>query len=775
MKLIMSAVTPLSLDEIRVALCVVLGEPVWHPEKMAKDGSQLITLCGGNLLDLDEEDGKVRFIHHSVIQHLLSPAASRSTWPYHFTVENAENLIGATCVTYLHLSVLDSRITVTRNLQSRGMLDTVIRTTQDSLPGVNRLVQHIKSREHKRARPHQFDIGQVLSQIQAARMQQDIDPRCFAPYATSHWVFHTRFFDENKQYCKESWRLWWKLLNGGVATVKSPFTDLEGNPRSALLWAVDHAHGSLFRNVLARCDLPPRQVPEVVHALGLHKSIRGHWLGDLLACYLLSLHIAEIPSKCDTVTLLLNLGANPVALDSRSQSSPIEILTNRICISAFSAKDERRLIHEIFFHPSVQEALADETVLNTLERLLESDKIVSIDEILARRPDLKLGFERIRDKRLSQRSLIEKALDNEMWGEVETLATQGLVNTPTLAGTSLLWKAIESKSDSWVDHILRLGADPNIGPFKMRHYINSPRFGATCYPLEAALWLRRTRVCLELLRHGADIYRLGGLPIHIAQETGNWVISARLQEILPGWLEPQKQSGHPRNYENGRTALATACKMLSESRRGDLPGFPRPLQDFENTGDWILELDKVIYRLALDEDAEYVNAQDTEGTTALHYLLERKDTDPDRTRILINVLLSRGADPNMPDNGGDTPLWLAIRNAASVDSVVQPLLEAGADPNRARIVDGASLLREAMMRYSDAPRPYVLRLVTLLLQAGADPRDPRHREIPDSTLESLAGERGMEYLVQDFTRYTHILNGTGRGALRQGSPSKSTE
>lgn len=758
MKLIMSAVTPLSLDEIRVALCVVLGEPVWHPEKMAKDGSQLITLCGGNLLDLDEEDGKVRFIHHSVIQHLLSPAASDSTMPYHFTAEDAENLIGATCVTYLHLSVLDSRITVTRNLQSRGMLDNVIGTTQDSLPGVNRWVQHIKSREHKRARSYQFDIGHVLSQIQAARIQQDIDPRCFAPYATSHWVFHTRFFDEKNQYCKESWRLWWKLLNGGVATVKPPFTDLEGNPQSALLWAVDHAHGSLFLNVLARCNLPPSQVPEVVHAVGLHKSIRGHWLGDLLACYLMSLLPAEIPSNCDKVTSFLNLGANPVALDSRSQSSPIEILTNKICGGALSAKDERRLIHEIFFHPSVQEVLEDDTVLNTLERLLESDKSVSIDEILARRPDLKLGFERIRGNRLSRRSIIEKALDSELWDDVETLATQGLVNTPTLAGTSLLWKAIESKSDAWVYHLLRLGADPNIGPFKMKRHINSRIFVATCYPLQAALWLRRTRVCLELLRHKAELYPLGGYPTNIAQETGNWIVSARLDE-MPDWLERQKQPDHRRTFENSRTALAIACKMLSESRRGDPPGFPRPLQDFEFTGDWILELDKVIYRLALDEDAEYVNAQDPEGRTALHYLFERKNADPDRTRILVNVLLSRGADPNMPDDGGNTPLWLAIRNAASVDSLVQPLLEAGADPNRTPILDGSSLLREAMIRYSDTPSLYVLRLVTLLLQAGADPRDRLHRGIPDSLLVSLARQRGMEYLVEDFTQYTNRLNG----------------
>lgn len=768
MKLVMAAITPLDLDEIRVALCIIPGQPVWHPETIAKDGTQLISLCGGNLLEVDEEDGKVRFIHHSVIQHLRSPADSENTTPYHFTAEAAENYIGATCVTYLHLPVLDSRITVTRNLQSFGVLDNVIGTTQETLPGVSLLVQHIRSRKQKRSRPSQFDIGHVLSQIQATRMQQDLDPRCFAPYATSYWVFHTRFFDENFRYCKESWRLWWRLLNGGVATVKPPCTDLEQRPYSALVWAVENAHGSLFRNTLSQLDLSRNilvhqvHVAEVVRALELHKSIRGHWLGDILVRYLSSLHSTHILPNCNKIILLLDLGADPVALHSELQCSPIQILTTRICTAALSAEDEQRLIREILFHSSFQEALEDDSLLDALERLLDRHKSVAIAEILALRPDLKYEFHRIQVNGLSERSAIERALNNEKWEEVENLASQGLVNTPTFDGRSLLWRAIEGKSDAWVYHLLRLGADPNLGPFKMYHEIVSPAFVATCYPIEAALWLRRTRVCLELLRHKVDIDRLGGSLIRIAQETGNWIFAARLHE-MPGWIERQNQPDHQRNFEHDRTALAIACKMLSHSILDEPPGFPIPFQVSDLAGDWKSKLEKIIYRLALDEDAEYVNAQDAEGKAALHYLAETKNTDPQRSNILVNVLLSRGADPNLPDCHGETPLWLAIRNAASVNLVIQPLLEAGAIPTRASLSHGFSLLKESMIAYSDTDNQDVIRLVRLLLQAGADPRvqDPWTLTFPDPSLVSLAATRGMECLVKDFMEQTEELNGLG--------------
>lgn len=75
MKLVMAAPSPLSVDELRVALAVVPGDPAWYAAKLATNESQLIPLCGGNLLEVDEEDGKIRFIHHSVKEGISSPVS----------------------------------------------------------------------------------------------------------------------------------------------------------------------------------------------------------------------------------------------------------------------------------------------------------------------------------------------------------------------------------------------------------------------------------------------------------------------------------------------------------------------------------------------------------------------------------------------------------------------------------------------------------------------------------------------------------------------------
>lgn len=755
MKLVLSAVTPLDLDEVRVALCVVIGEPVWHPEKVAKNGTQLISLCGGNLLDLDEEDGKVRFIHHSVIQHLLSPANSQNTAPYHFTAEDAENFIGATCVTYLHLPVLDSRITVTKNIQGLEVLDTVMETTRHTHPGVGRLVQHIRSREHKRARPSQFDIGHVLSQIQAARVQQDLEPCCFEQYASRNWVFHTRFFDDEVQDCKETWRLWWRLLNGGVAKVMPPCAGIKEDPSTGLLWAVENAHGSLFRNLSDRCDYI-RDTDEIVVALGIHKTIHGRWLGSFLTHYLENLRSIDMPLVAERMTLLLDLSANPEARHSRSQSSPLEILTHMICKNALSAEDELELTRKFISHPVVRKSLEDRSLLAALDTLLEARKTVAIAEVLAFRPDLKLGFHKVQTRKTIATPAIEEALNNDRWEEVEDLASQGLVNRPTFAGTTLLWRAIKTKSDAWNYHLLRLGADPNIGPFEMIKHRKGQWSEVSFYPIEAALWFHRTRVCLDLLRFGAEIEQIGDSLMQIARETKNWIMIARLNEVQgrPGRRESSGDPGHRRRGEQHHTALATACQMLSHSVPKEPPGFPRPATRINPGMDWKSELDKIIYRLTLDGDAEYVNAQDADKKTALHYVAEAMKTDPDRLSTLVNILLSRGADPNLADRHGNTPLWVAISNSSPIDSVILPLLKAGADPNTCRPLYGVSIVEEAMITHKGTNQA-VMRLVRLLLESGADPRDPLTPESPDSSLITAGSAKGMESLVGDLDEYVH--------------------
>lgn len=755
MKLVMAAVTPLDLNEIRVALCVVPGEPVWHPEKIAKNGTQLIPLCGGNLLDLDEEDGKVRFIHHSVIQHLLSPATSQSTRPYHFTAEDAENFIGATCVTYLHLPVFDTRVMATWNLQGLhvGILDNVMETTRQSAPAFSRLVRHIRLREHKRARPSQYDIGHVLSQIQATRVQENLDPRCFAHYAMSHWVIHTSFFDENIENGKETCGLWWRLMCGDVATVISPCTELKEEPSNALVWAVEHAHGLLFRYALRKCGPPQHEIDGIMRALETHKSIQGQWLGDFFSRYLLILSSIEMPLTADRITLLLNLGADPSAprsaLGWTTRISPIEVLTDRICTGALSDKDEQKLVRQVFSHPAVHKSLADRTVISILEQLRRSAKSLAVAEILMHHPHLRRNFQQLQEKTPGGRA-IERALDNDKWDEVN-LASQNDVNRPTTSNVTLLWKAIEMKSDKWVYRLLYLGADPNLGPFGMGQYISSPCFEPTCFPLEAALWLGRTRVCLELLFHGANVGWLGDSPMRIAEETGNRIMIAKLREIR-GWCERRDQNGHRQRYEGGHTALLTACKMLSHTSSSEPPGFPKLLKTYYEIDDWRSELHQIIYRLALDKDPEYLNARDEDGKTALHHLSEADDTDSPGFTDLVITLLNKGADPDFQDRNGETPLCLAIWNSTPVDSVIKRLLKAGANPNTSRRLRKVSVLEETMIAYQGTNKD-VMRLVRLLLQAGADPRNPLTLASPDPSLISIASARGMQSLTTDFEEF----------------------
>lgn len=799
MKLVMSAVSPLDLDEIRVALCVIVGEQVWHPEKIAKDGLQLISLCGGNLLDLDEEDGKVRFIHHSVIQHLLSPAVKQSTTPYHFTIEDAENFTGATCVTYLHLPIFDSRMAVTKVLRGTDMLNNVTGATRRSLPAVSRCIEHIQSWGLKRTRPSQIDIGQIVAQIEAARTRDTLEPRCFSYYATTHWMFHTRFFDKEDQDCKNSWKLWWRLLCGHVATALPQCPDVNAESLPVLIWAVEHGHGSLFRTFLAESSLRGFEVIKLIRALELHKSIHGQWLGDVFGQYLRTMNNIGMPSTANNIAILLDLGANPRTPSHTSDVEPLRILTDLICTHHFTAIDEKKLIGVVFAHPTVLRALDDKTLLDILQHLKKSDKHNAIGLILTIYPDLKLEFENIPETssledrmptperkatpravarvKIFPKKAIEEALDNEMWDEVAALAHYGRINGPTSSGTSLLWKAIETMSDDWVCHLLRLGADPNAGPFTMQQYDISPVFVAECFPLEAALWLRRTRVCIELLR-GVNIAQLGESAMRIAQATANWIVVARLRELrdylgestiqngqekvdwitggmlreLPATLGAPKNNGRQRRNKREHTALVTACKMLSYPGDGEPRGFPTLTHIGHSRRHTMSELVEIILRLALDEDAEYVNDQDADEKTALHYLTEAFNM-PDHTLVnIVNVLISRGADPNLSDCHGHTPLWLAISHSAPIDSMVWPLLEAGADPNRARPLHNFSVLEEAMFAYQGSNENLV-KLMRLLINAGADPRNPITFESPDPSLIGSSAIKGMESLVADLEKH----------------------
>ena len=69
-KLVASAEPPMNMDELRVASNVEPGNTTWDNSTLIGTGKALISAYGGSLLDIDEEDLRVRFIHYSVLLHL---------------------------------------------------------------------------------------------------------------------------------------------------------------------------------------------------------------------------------------------------------------------------------------------------------------------------------------------------------------------------------------------------------------------------------------------------------------------------------------------------------------------------------------------------------------------------------------------------------------------------------------------------------------------------------------------------------------------------------
>jgi len=99
----------------------------------------------------------------------------------------------------------------------------------------------------------------------------------------------------------------------------------------------------------------------------------------------------------------------------------------------------------------------------------------------------------------------------------------------------------------------------------------------------------------------------------------------------------------------------------------------RPLTDQE-----YLESISIDAHLDRSLRAETLNAQNSEGKTALHLASGSSPKKQGGSSRIVKMLLAAGADPNVQDRAGYTPLHTAARYQE--EKIVKSLLEAGADP-----------------------------------------------------------------------------------------------
>ncbi|KAK1853131.1 NACHT domain-containing protein [Colletotrichum chrysophilum] len=214
-QLVAAADPAMSIDELRVAVNVEPGIVAWNSSTLVGSGLRLAAFYGGSLLDIDEEDLCVRFIHHSALLHLLRPPAIASAAPFHFDFQDAEVTFGAVCVTYLNYTVFENRLSTAQKVSFLNVPGVI----SDSVLGskkISKRVFTILSREHRISKSG-IDLEKLTSNLQSHRFQVNEDIRTFLAYANNNWISATKVFSEGID--QGVYDLWALLVSGNIPSV----------------------------------------------------------------------------------------------------------------------------------------------------------------------------------------------------------------------------------------------------------------------------------------------------------------------------------------------------------------------------------------------------------------------------------------------------------------------------------------------------------------------------------------------------------------------------
>lgn len=235
------------------------------------------------------------------------------------------------------------------------------------------------------------------------------------------------------------------------------------------------------------------------------------------------------------------------------------------------------------------------------------------------------------------------------------------------------------------------------------------------------------------------------------------------------------------------TAVKKVLRAVEQSRFGVRPDLKTALEEIKNPRIRLLAAKKTMpliysrdYQIPdafrawtselLKVDPEIINAQDQLGFTplmwaiyrknedAIIYLLERKADTNIRNNLGatalhlaarlhyipgIQRLLQAGANPNVQDSNGNTPLCIEAKNRISLDGL-QLLLQAGADPN-IKCFGGETALTIAVMHGYGTN----LHAIERLVEAGAD---PRIKNSEDQTAGDMAQQRNFKQISKVLTK-----------------------
>ncbi|EXM20479.1 hypothetical protein FOTG_11606 [Fusarium oxysporum f. sp. vasinfectum 25433] len=237
--LIQGSFEPLTLDQLREALSVEIGQQTLDQDDLVSGIDRLPTWCE-NLICVEESD-TVHFSHHSIEKYLLTPG-SRDFGDFHLDADKCDQFMGELCVTYISLDNFQRAVGFARsfntdsshmNIDMGGLAE---QTMQSAVGGrIGSLIGRFTREAVLASRSRKAQLGRVQwtdSMLSSIPMHsfgpaQSTKGYTFFEYASEHWFKHQLCIDSIKN--EATWRLLGQIL-------RRPRQYSQGEPWFELAW-----------------------------------------------------------------------------------------------------------------------------------------------------------------------------------------------------------------------------------------------------------------------------------------------------------------------------------------------------------------------------------------------------------------------------------------------------------------------------------------------------------------------------------------------------------
>ncbi|KAM0540542.1 hypothetical protein ACHAO7_011094 [Fusarium culmorum] len=304
---------PLTLDEIREAVSIDIGQPYLKTERLVREMTPIAMWCENLLQVTEDQPQSLQFAHKTIRDFITKGDLPLQLSDFHVDVDEANHFAGEICITYLHLN--DFKTAIARRLQPLRVDPMAI---AGSVLSRGLKIPELTSRfadvfGHRRAKAYPDLAGALATYDRADGIERLQQSHPFLKYAAKHWVSHTANFHKERS---SAWNSWYQIITNGHALAQVPWQEplFYRKEEAILFWSHQAHHYALLRyanSVLGLAELKRMELMRTSASEGDDEAITI-FLDDRcsMLCIDRAFQAASAGGHIQVVERLLEAGAN---------------------------------------------------------------------------------------------------------------------------------------------------------------------------------------------------------------------------------------------------------------------------------------------------------------------------------------------------------------------------------------------------------------------------------------------------------------------------------